>query len=151
MTRLAPPLKASVMDHALSAVLGEVPETRALVVYPEPLVETAQAIGAALARRGIEAEIRLTPELSFQAEDRTAAASGWVPPPAPDQPDLLVLYGGQPWRDPFPDDYRVGIEAMTHREAQLARGARILFIEWPYGARKDAEVDLTPEQVATIF
>jgi hypothetical protein len=139
------------MDHALSAVLGEVSPSRALIVYPEPLVDTAEAIGAALARREIEIEIRLTPELSFQAEDLAAAASGWVPPPDDDQPDLLVLYGGQPWRDPFPDDYRVGIQAMGHREAQLARGTQILFIEWPYGARKDAEVDLTPEEVATIF
>jgi hypothetical protein len=151
MNRLAPPLKASVMDHALAAVLGDGSQPSALLVYPEPLVDTAHAIGSALERRGTKVEIRLTPELSFQSDDLVAAASGWVPPPQEDQPPLLVLYGGQPWRDPFTDDYRVGIQAMTHREAQLARGTRILFVEWPYGARKDAEVDLTPDEVAAIF
>ncbi len=151
MTTLAPPLKASTADHALSAVLGDVQAARARVVYPEPLQATAEVIVDALGRAGIEARLELTPELSFRELPAGEAAAGWVPPVSEEEGELLVLYGGQPWRDPFPEDYKVGIEAMKNREAHLARGTQILFIEWPYGARKDAEIDLSPSEVAEIF
>ena len=151
MTTLAPPLKASTADHAFRAVLGGVEVVRATVIFPEPLVASAQEIAGALARMGIAAEVKLTPELSFREQSPATAAAGWVPPLSDEQSDLLVLYGGQPWRDPFPDDYKVAIEAMKNREAHLAQGTKFLFIEWPYGARKDAEIDLTPVEVATIF
>jgi hypothetical protein len=151
MTTLAPPLKAATADHAFRSVLGDLEASNAAVIFPEPLVASAQVIVEALERIGLTVTLSLTPEISFQDPDHARAAAGWVPPVSSDQPELLVLYGGQPWRDPFPDDYRVGIEAMMNREAQLARGTQILFIDWPYGARKDAEVDLSPDEVAGIF
>ena len=69
------------MDHALASVLEGFESERALVVYPEPLADSAAAIAAALERRGFATEVRLTPEASFQDPDRVLAASGWVPPP----------------------------------------------------------------------
>lgn len=151
MTRLAPPLKASTAEHAFRAVLGELQATRASVVFPEPLSASALVIAEVLTTLGVHVDVSLTPELSFQELPSVEAAAGWVPPIGDDVPELLVLYGGQPWRDPFANDYLVGIEAMKNREAHLARGTQILFVEWPYGARKDAEIDLSPEQVAEIF
>ena len=61
MTTLAPPLKASTADHALSAVLGDVQASHARVVYPEPLEATAQVLVEALARAGIEARLEPIP------------------------------------------------------------------------------------------
>jgi leucyl aminopeptidase (aminopeptidase T) len=77
-------------------------------------------------------------------------ADGWVPRQG-GRADLLVLCGVRPWRESVDGDHLVEIEAMTRREALLAAGQRMLFVDWPRGARRDAEIDLRPVEMAQLY
>ena len=64
---------------------------------------------------------------------------------------MLVLSGVRPWANQVEGDHLVEIEAMIRREALLAAGQRLLFIDWPRGARRDAEIDLRPVAMRDIY
>ena len=147
----APSLAAA--QRALEAALGP-PAARsgaARVVFPRRLESAARTLAAALALHARPVDLVLTDDVDFSGPDHEASARAWVPAPGPGVPPLLLLYGAQPWGRPFEDDYRVELAAMGNREALKAAGHALVFVEWPRGARRDAEVDLRPGPVASIF
>jgi hypothetical protein len=135
----------------LRAALPSPPPEAALIQWPESQVEVARALAAALAERGVLAITAAVPPWVYRQADEAAAGAGWVPACSPDQPELLVLCGAPPWSESFDGDWRIELVAMRNREAQRAAGRRILFFEWPRGARRDAEVDLDADRMATVF
>lgn len=151
MTQPVPILDRTVAERLLRAVNCDAIHGDALVIFPAVLKESAEQIAEALRAIGIGSQVILSPEEDFQALSPEQAAARWVPPPGPETPALLVLYGAQPWETPFDEDYRIELVAMKNREALKASGQRILFLEWPRGARRDAEVDLSPSAMAEIF
>ena len=145
------PLSAAVADRVLHAVIQGETYATAAVLFPAPLADTARAVVEGLARRGIPAGATLTEEEAFARLPLDEAAGRWVPPADAALPELLVLFGAQPWSTPFDEDWRVELAAMQNREQLRAAGTRLLFLEWPRGARKDAELDLRPGAMAEIF
>lgn len=123
----------------------------ALVQWPQASAAVADAIGAALAARGVMAISATVPEWVYHQPEIPAAAAGWVPAPSPDLPTLIVLHSARPWAESFDGDYQIEIRAMEHREALQAAGHRLIFIEWPRGARRDAEIDFDADTMAAIF
>lgn len=146
-----PPLSAEVARRVLAEVLPAGVAGRATVLFPEVLGETARRLASALEARGVSTGIVLSRERDFGGLPLEAAAASWVPPPGPDTPPLLVLFGAQPWSRPFEEDWRVELRAMENREALLRAGHRLLFVEWPRGARRDAEVDLRAAETSRLF
>ncbi len=144
-----PPVDPATARHVLEA--AGVRASRALVLFPALCAQTARHLAEALEALGSEVRLRLVEDARYAEGSREEAAALWVPAPAPELEPLLVLYGGQPWEEPFEEDWRLGIEAMEHREALKAAGHHLIFFEWPRGARRDAEVDLRPRAMATIF
>lgn len=147
----APPLPSDLARRMLEAVLGDARgEARAEIRFPEALEGTAEALAAGLAALGTEAELRLSEDAVFAARGADAADL-WVPAPAAELPRLILCFGARPWSAGFEDDYLVELAAMANREALKAAGHRLVFVEWPRGARRDAEVDLRPAEMAAIF
>lgn len=146
-----PTLPGAVVERMLSAVLPSATLASAEVLFPAGLADTAHALVEGLARRGVLARVTLTREDAFARLPVGEAAARWVPAPGPDKPDLLVLYGAQPWSPSFDGDWQVELAAMQNRERLRAVGARLLFVEWPRGARRDAEIDLRPAAVGELF
>ena len=134
----------------LAEVLDDATPRRAHVVFPEVLQETAQSLAAALGERGVHAEVTVFAESTYRQADRAEASKGWVPD-VTDDAELLVLFGAQPWETPFEDDHEVEIAAMKRREALIHAGRRLIFIDWPRGARLDREVDLSAKDMARIY
>ena len=121
------------------------------VVFPEVLSTTAERICNVLDQLGFTVTVCLARESVFRELSPKEAAEYWVPSPTNQLPDTLVLFGAQPWESSFEDDYKIELEAMQNREALKARGSRLIFFEWPRGARLDREIDLTASKLATIF
>ncbi|MEZ4267341.1 MAG: hypothetical protein R3F39_13255 [Myxococcota bacterium] len=136
-----------VLEDAAPGDLGPA----ALVQWPESSAAVGQAICKALAARGVLAIAAYVPESVYRQPEIAVAAAGWVPAPSPALLDLIVLSGTRPWSESFDGDYRIEIQAMENREALQAAGHRIVFIEWPRGARRDAEVDLNADAMAAVF
>lgn len=148
------PAPALTRTAALEMLTATVPPRRgsALVLLPAALTGTASSLADGLAELGLSVETTLVLDESFrQASCATEAAMGWVPAPARHDHDLLLLCGARPWAVPFDDDHLIELAAMAHREALVAAGRRLVFVEWPRGARRDLEVDLRPEAMAALF
>jgi len=137
-------------ERFLSQVLGDDPPSTARIVFPAVLSQTAEAIASTLNARGISSEIDCVAEDAFRQTDPVEASKGWVPEVG-DTPTLLVLLGAQPWETSFDGDHWVEIEAMKRREGLIAAGHRLVFIDWPRGARLDREVDLRAADMARIY
>lgn len=123
----------------------------ALVQWPESSASVGKAIGDALAARGVMAIRASVPDWVYHQPEIGAAAAGWVPAPSPNLLELIVLCSARPWSESFDGDYRIELGAMQNREALQAAGHRLIFVEWPRGARRDAEVDFDAEAMADIF
>ncbi len=136
----------------LAATTGARGSGAALILLPEALASTAASLAGALSGIGFSPRVELSPEAAFRgAASAEDAADSWVPSPAHRAQRLMVLAGARPWSTPFDDDHLIELAAMAHREALLASGRRLVFIEWPRGARRDAEVDLGPVAMAELF
>ena len=143
-------------QQAATEMLAEVvsPEVRGdsvRIVFPSVLDQTAQALAAALESVGVTVSRTLTPEASFSSLPPEEAAEGWVPSPKEGLPPTLILFGAQPWEQSFSDDHLIELAAMTNREQLIAKGHYLVFVDWPRGARLDAEVDLRADDMARIF
>jgi hypothetical protein len=143
-------LTAQTASAFLASVMGRVSGGAGLVVFPSVLKASAEAMATVLRDHGFHMTVQVFDEAHFYQPDRIAASHGWVP--SVDQaPPLLVLFGAQPWEQGFDKDYLVEIQAMQNREALLAAGHHIVFIDWPRGARRDQEIDLFARDVAHIY
>lgn len=144
-------LDRDVAGRVLAAtVAGPLPD-RAAVLFPAVLGDTARVLAGALEHMGVSCRVDLINDESFQHRAPSDAAQGWVPSLDGEPPPLLVLFAAQPWADPFDGDHLIELAAMENREALLAAGHRLVFVEWPRGARLDEEVDLRSQHMAEIF
>ncbi|MCB9730521.1 MAG: hypothetical protein H6744_21035 [Deltaproteobacteria bacterium] len=144
-------MDAAVARRALEAAAPGPLPAQALLRFPQAMAATARALKGALEARGVEARLELVGADRYSDPDLRAAADAWVPAPGAAVPPLVLLAGARPWSEPFDGDHRVEIQAMQHREALSASGRRLVFVEWPTGARRDAEVDLDAAAMAAIF
>ena len=136
--------------EVLSAVLGDCADGTVDVCLPLWMGALARTLGRALDSLGCTARVDLLPEPNPAVMSVSACADCWVPAQGRGA-DLLVLCGVRPWREAVDGDHHVELEAMTRREALLAAGQRLLFIDWPRGARRDAEVDLRRLEMAQLY
>jgi hypothetical protein len=144
-------MKEESVRQMFRELLGERREGRALIVFPAVLERTARGIESALTDLGMDASLRLADEALFRESAPEVAAEYWVPKPSADIPPTLILFGAQPWESNFDEDYKIELQAMQNREGLKAAGHKIIFVEWPRGARLDKEVDLTASDLANIF
>lgn len=136
--------------RVMGQVLAPGGETDAVVMLPTWMAPTARSLDAALTSLGYRVTVALqsTPEPATMSV--ADCADRWVPV-APGPEALLVLCGVRPWSESVVGDHHVEIEAMGRREALLAAGRRLLFIDWPRGARRDAEIDLRPKEMNALY
>jgi hypothetical protein len=136
--------------RVLGAVLGDCTAGTVAIGLPTWMSGLAASLEAALESLGWSATLRLLPEPDPATMSVAACADRWIPGEVGTF-ELLLLCGVRPWRDPVDGDHHVELEAMRRREALLAAGQRLLFIDWPRGARRDAEVDLRPAEMAELY
>ena len=134
----------------LEAVLGDCAGGTVRVLLPAWMSATARTLHGALGALGCEATLDLLPVPDPATMSVDACADRWVPP-GTGSVDLLVLCGVRPWSGSVDGDHLVELEAMKRREALLAAGQRLLFLDWPRGARRDAEVNLLPIEMAHLY
>jgi hypothetical protein len=150
MTRERIQLSAQTAENFLHQVLDQCAPSPARVIFPEVLEASAENIGSVLRKCDFDTDVQVFPETYFSQSDRLAASLGWVPSQQ-ESPKLLVLFGAQPWEVPFEGEHLVEIEAMKRREALLAADHRLVFVDYPRGARLDQEVDLRAPDMARIY
>jgi len=134
----------------LEAVLGDCSGGPVRVLLPEWMGAIARTLHGALGTLGCQATIDLLEVPDPATQSVAACADRWVPSEA-NAGELLILCGVRPWSDSVEGDHLVEIEAMQRREGLLAAGQRLLFLDWPRGARRDAEVDLRPPEMARLY
>ena len=136
--------------RVLSQVMGKARYEEALIMLPTWMGHLAKTLERALNTLGVTVSLRSMQPPDPSSMSVSACADRWVPRNAPST-TLMVLSGVRPWSHSIEGDHLIEIEAMTRREALLAQGQRILFIDWPQGARRDAEIDLRPEAMVRIY
>ncbi|MGB0589824.1 MAG: hypothetical protein ACPGU1_09110 [Myxococcota bacterium] len=137
-------------SRALAQVLPRAEGQAALVMLPSWMCATAESLSAAMTALGYQVTLALQPEPDPVTMSVSDCADRWVPSGSRTE-TLMVLCGVRPWAESVAGDHLIEIEAMTRREALLAAGQRLLFIDWPRGARKDAEIDLRPDAMRAIY
>jgi hypothetical protein len=136
--------------RVLGQVLPHGNTVDALIMLPEWMAPTASSLKSAMTALGHRVTMAIQPEPDPATMGVAECADCWVPSePGPER--LMILCGVRPWAEPVDGDHLVELEAMTRREALLAQGRRLLFIDWPRGARRDAEIDLRPAAMRDIY
>lgn len=135
----------------LEAVMPAADPSDAHWVFPDVLRPSAEAIAEVFLGWGWTVSGDSVPELAFSESPPEIAAERWVPAPRAGLARTLVLFGSQPWETSFENDHLIELAAMKNREALKLAGHRLIFVDWPRGARMDAEIDLRPGEMAGIF
>ena len=136
--------------RVLKAVLGTPASQDACVLLPTWMSTTAEALTNGLRGLGLRVQLALLPPPEPSCMSVTECADLWIPS-EPGDADLIVLCGVRPWANNVDGDHLIEIEAMQRRERLLSEGRRLLFIDWPRGARRDAEVDLRPHEMFGLY
>ena len=136
--------------RVIRKVLGVAPYPTALIALPVWMGPTAESLARALRELGSQVQLSLLPAPTPATMSVEDCADRWVPRD-PGESALIVLSGVRPWSDNVEGDHWIEIEAMQRREALLSEGRRLLFIDWPRGARRDAEIDLRPDEMARLY
>ena len=139
------------MRTVMRAALNDHPPGEAMVIWPETSPLPAVELAAALESLGHRVTVVSQDPSLARSLSTVEAADLWLPRGAPEAAPLIVACGTRPWTEHFDGEHLIELEAMERREALLAEGVRIIFIDWPRGARKDREVDLNPDMMRQIY
>ena len=122
-----------------------------LVIWPTNASIQATTLKEALAALGHDAELRVQDPGLARTRAVAEAADLWLPRPDSQAADLIIACGTRPWAEHFEGEHWVELEAMQRREALITKGVKLIFVDWPRGARRDAEVDLSAEVMQMIY